>query len=134
MFLSLLLFLAPLASVATHSTEVAPESYQLIDTATLKSWYDCGKEMLLVDARSEGYFDGNILPGAICLPHYTHKEDIAKKLPQKNGTIVIYCGGLDCPASKLLSLRLSAMGYAQVYDYAEGIPAWMAAGYPVERA
>lgn len=89
--------------------------------------------MIVVDARAEDFFDGHLLPNAKRLPHYSSDETIAEVLPERIGTFVVYCGGIECPASKILSTRLVELGYVTVFDYAEGIPAWMAAGYPTHR-
>ncbi len=79
--------------------------------------------MIVVDARAEDFFDGHLLPNAKRLPHYSSDETIAEVLPERIGTFVVYCGGIECPASKILSTRLVELGYVTVFDYAEGIPA-----------
>ena len=130
----LLLLLSPLASFSPPPMTSLQQHIEVIDTETLKHWLEEQKEMILVDARAERYFDGNMLPGAIYLPSNSSQEEILQKLPQKNIPLIVYCGGIDCPASTTLGTRLREMGYQEIYEYAEGIPAWMAAGYPLERA
>jgi rhodanese-related sulfurtransferase len=108
-----------------------PAKIPLVDTETLKEWYDQKRPMVVIDARRDGWYDHCRLPQAIRLPHHLSYTDILKILPEDRNTLIVtYCGGLDCPASGYLSRRLQELGYVNIYEYAEGIPAWEEAGYP----
>ncbi len=50
----------------------------------------------------------------------------------KNSTIVTYCNGEKCWKSYKSAVALTKMGYTNVHWMRDGIPAWQAAGYPVE--
>jgi len=56
----------------------------------------------------------------------------AELLPDKAAPIVTYCSNPSCPNSQRVAERLTALGYADVRKYREGIEDWVAAGLPVE--
>jgi rhodanese-related sulfurtransferase len=57
------------------------------------------------------------------------------RAPGHPGAIVTYCcTGPSCPNSGQVAGRLTALGYANVRKYAEGIEDWTAAGLPTESA
>jgi thiosulfate/3-mercaptopyruvate sulfurtransferase len=61
------------------------------------------------------------------------QEDFAKLLgPDKEKTIVIYCGFVKCTRSHNGATWAVKMGYKNVYRYSGGVFAWKGAKYPVE--
>lgn len=131
---SLLLLSAPLAA-ATHVE--MPASHQVIHKhvqgSELKSWYDQNRAMVVLDARTKPYFDGNLLPGAKWVPFDTHEKDILSIIPSKDSLVVVYCSGVNCPASGWLYDKLAKLGFTNVYEYHEGIHDWMDRGHPTDR-
>jgi rhodanese-related sulfurtransferase len=130
MFLALLLLSAPIAVTSPTHTTAHEQTKSTISGDQLKSWYDQNKEMIVLDARSEKYFDGTMLPDAQWLPYDSSEEVIAETLPNKEAVIVVYCAGPKCPASGWLYDKLHSMGYTSVYEYHEGLREWMQKGYP----
>ena len=53
--------------------------------------------------------------------------------PDKNRTLVIYCGFVKCGRSHNGALWAKKLGYRNVYRFSGGIFAWKGAGYPVEK-
>jgi rhodanese-related sulfurtransferase len=47
--------------------------------------------------------------------------------------IVIYCRGITCDRSVEAILLLHPLGYEHLLHFEAGIPAWEAAGYPLNR-
>lgn len=127
--ISFLLTLAAMTNVSAHSDH----SYKEIHTEQLKEWYDQNKEMIILDARNEKYFDGILLPKAVFIPHNTPITQLKQVLPSKDSLIVVYCSNKDCPASKLLAKRLVNEGYTNIYKYPEGLAEWQQKGYPTEK-
>jgi len=75
------------------------------------------------------------LPGAINLP----PSDIdgfmiARRIPDQNAEIIVYCSSPDCHDSVETAQRLQALGYTSVHHYAGGKTEWREAGLPLERA
>lgn len=91
--LSMLLITAPLAAVSQNPSNAEQEMHRTIKTDELKSWYDQKKPMTVLDARTKEYFDGRLLPNAKWLPADASEQEIVATVPDKEGLIVVYCGG-----------------------------------------
>jgi rhodanese-related sulfurtransferase len=62
-------------------------------------------------------------------------DDYAALLgPDKDKTIVVYCGFVKCTRSHNGAAWARKLGYKNVYRYTGGIYAWRGAGYPIEKA
>ena len=53
--------------------------------------------------------------------------------PDKDRTIVVYCGFVKCTRSHNGAMWAVKLGYKNVYRYPGGIKAWKEADYPVEK-
>ena len=128
--------------------QVQRGGYDLVTTAELKSWIDGGKPMVIVDTMPyEASYKKAHVPGAVQflfpIPDMNAwntaetdgktQEDFAKLLgPDKEKTIVIYCGFVKCTRSHNGATWAVKMGYKNVYRYSGGVFAWKGAKYPVE--
>lgn len=126
-------FLLTTPVISQESVQSEVRSFIEIHTDQLKEWYDQGKSMVVVDARSEEYFDHTLLPKAKWLPYDASEKKIRATIPSKNSLVVVYCKSIRCPASDQLAERLTSMGYRNVYVYPDGIQDWMDNGYPVTK-
>lgn len=124
-----LLAIAPL-SAANQSQQTEQHKHNEITTEQLKSWYDQNKGMIVLDARSKPYFNGTLLPNAKWVPAESTENEIQAAVPGKESLVVVYCAGVDCPASGWLYDKLMGMGYNNVYEFHEGLEGWMKKGYP----
>lgn len=128
--LSLILVATPLAAISQPSSNSGQYMHRTIKAEELKLWYDQKKPMVVIDARSEKYFDGRLLPNAIWLPSESSEKEILTTIPNKESLIVVYCAGIKCPASGWLYDKLYSLGYRNIYEYHEGIEEWTQKGYP----
>jgi rhodanese-related sulfurtransferase len=127
--LTLLLFV----SIVTAFQLAAFDSgYSLIEREELKAWIENDQDVVIIDARSDQYDDGQRIPKAIALPHTSDETSIYETIPCYSAILVVYCTNLRCPASKFLIRKLINMGYENIYKYVEGIEDWIDAGYPIE--
>jgi rhodanese-related sulfurtransferase len=102
-----------------------------------KQFYDINA--LFIDGRTrEEYFAGHI-KGAINYPYEEFKMTtpeqkvaITKKF-NKNGIIVVYCGGGTCEVSIDLAYELGKLGFKSVNIFLGGWVDWVEAGYPTEK-
>lgn len=128
--------------VVNFNNEVTRGGYKVVDTATLKSWLDAKKPMLIIDTMPyEASYKKNHVPGAkqfeFPIPEMTKMDDAAKakfiKLlgPDKGRLIVIYCGFPKCTRSHNGAMWAVKLGYTNVYRYPGGIKAWMESDFPV---
>lgn len=88
---------------------------------------DKAKEMLdgggvtLVDVRTPGEYAQGFIKGAMLLPLDRIAIDAAKRLPDKDATILVYC--LSGSRSSSAAGILSRAGYTNVFDIG-GIGSW----------
>jgi rhodanese-related sulfurtransferase len=128
--------------------EVQRGGYDVVTTEELHNWIDAGKDLLIVDTMPyEASYKKAHVPGAkqflFPIPDmaaWDTKETDGKTQadyeallgPDKNRTIVIYCGFVKCTRSHNGAAWAKKLGYRNVYRYTGGIFAWKGAGYPTE--
>ncbi len=94
-----------------------------------------GDDFVLVDALAPMVYAHSHLPGAINLPPAAIDQDgIARRIPDRNAQIVVYCANPDCEDSVETAQRLQALGYTNVHHYPGGKDEWRDLGLPLERA
>lgn len=104
-----------------------------INTEGLKALLATDTKIILLDARTGKYDDGQRIPGALSLDPAATAEDAAKVIPGKDALVVTYCANLKCPASGKLAARLKELSYTHVIEYPQGIEGWMKAGNEVKK-
>jgi thiosulfate/3-mercaptopyruvate sulfurtransferase len=125
--------------------EVVRGGYKVVTTQELKGWLDQKKEMLIVDTMPPDNFRKQHIPGAVNFEIQRHPElmemsdkikaDFEKLLgPNRDWTIVFYCGFTDCERSHNAGMWAIKLGYKNVYRQPGGIVGWVEAGYPVEKS
>ncbi len=129
--------------------EVQRGGYDVVTTAELKKWTDTRKDMIIVDTMP---FDASYkkahLPKAVQflfpipeMKQWDRRETNGKSKadfeallgPDKNKTIVIYCGFVKCTRSHNGASWAVKSGYKNVYRYSGGIFAWKGAKYQMEK-
>lgn len=129
-------------SAVTFCREVQRGGYQVVSTEELKKWIDEKKSMLIVDTMPfEDSYKKNHIPGArqfeFPIPEMKSMDDKTRgeflKLlgPDKNRTIVFYCGFTKCTRSHNAAMWAVKLGYKNVYRQPGGIKGWKEADYPV---
>src|SRR5215471_10957213 len=103
----------------------------LISRDELKAGIDAGT-VTIVDALGGDYYARQHLPGAVALTPGEVDALVSAVLPDRDAAIVTYCTGPSCPNSGQVADRLTALGYANVRKYREGIDDWTRAGLPTE--
>jgi rhodanese-related sulfurtransferase len=104
----------------------------LITREQLRAEIDAGT-VTVVDALGGEYYAKQHLPGAIPLVAGDVAEQAPRLLPDRAAAIVTYCSNPACPNSQQVADRLTALGYADIRKYREGIEDWVAAGLPTEQ-
>ncbi len=126
--------------------EVERGNYGIVSTEELKKMTDSGKDVLIIDTMPyEASYKKSHVPGAkqflFPIPDMTEwdvketdgktqEEYITLLGPDKDRTIVIYCGFVKCTRSHNGAAWAKKLGYNNVYRYPGGIYAWKGAGYP----
>jgi rhodanese-related sulfurtransferase len=83
-----------------------------------------------VDVREDAEFAADRAEGSVHIGRGVLERDVERLIPDKDATIVLYCGGGF--RSVLAAESLQKMGYRSVFSMAGGIRAWRSAGYPLE--
>jgi len=89
----------------------------------------------IIDARTKTHFEEGHIPGALNLDYYELQKEMDSVLPllSKDEEIMVYCEGVNCEASELLSKELYAMGFTKLLVFKGGFEEWSAAGMKVEK-
>ena len=130
--------------------EVQRGGYDVVTTKELKKWIDAGKKMIIIDTMPyKASYKKAHVPGAVQflfpipeMSQWDTKETAGKSKadfeallgPDKNKTIVVYCGFVKCTRSHNGASWAVRLGYNSVYRHSGGIFAWKGAKYPVEKA
>lgn len=109
------------------ATQLAPVSRE-----SLWQMIESGDEFVLVDALSLISYAASHLPGAVHMPPEFVDERAARRIPDLETEIVVYCSSPDCESSIAVAERLLELGYENVRHYAGGKRDWLEAGLPLE--
>ena len=99
------------------------------DFRETKKRIDAGEKILLIDTREDSEWARGHIPGAVHLSKGIIERDIEKTVPDKNATIILYCGGGF--RSALAADNLQKMGYANVISMDGGWRGWTESQFPV---
>jgi rhodanese-related sulfurtransferase len=99
------------------------------DYGETKKRLDAGEKIVLVDTREDSEWARGHIPGAIHLGKGVIERDIEKTVPDKETTVVLYCGGGF--RSALAADNLQKMGYRNVISMDGGWRGWNEAGFPI---
>jgi thiosulfate/3-mercaptopyruvate sulfurtransferase len=124
--------------------EMAKGGYQLVTTPELKGWIDQKKPMTIIDTMPlADSYKKNHIPGAVQyefpIPEVEEMDDAARAKfekflgPDKDKTLVFYCGFVKCTRSHNGAMWAAKLGYKNVVRYPGGIKAWMETDYPVAK-
>ena len=102
-----------------------------IDMAGYQRMRASGEPHLLGDIREESEWAAGHAAGAVHLGKGIIERDIESKVPDKEKTLVLYCGGGF--RSALSADALQKMGYRNVISLDGGWRAYQASGLPVEK-
>ncbi|RKS87402.1 rhodanese-related sulfurtransferase [Orbus hercynius] len=95
----------------------------------VKHLMDSQQLPLFIDVREDNEWLNNHLPYAKHLGRGVIERDIETLVPNKQTTMILYCGG--GYRSVLAAESLQKMGYSNVLSMAGGYRGWKEAGYPL---
>jgi len=109
----------------------AKSRVEQIDLNGYRKMLAAGTPHILVDTREDSEWAAGHSAGAIHLGKGIIERDIETRVPDKNATIVLYCGGGF--RSALAADNLKKMGYTHPISLDGGWRAWSAEGMPIEK-
>jgi rhodanese-related sulfurtransferase len=127
----------PPSGSATAGLPVIPQSSRplAIELANVKKFVDA-RAAVLIDAREADEFAAGHIPGAIniSIDDAAREPEKLEKLDAHGMPIIVYCGGGDCEASRMLAESLMRDYLKKrVLVFEGGFPGWSSAGYPVAK-
>jgi rhodanese-related sulfurtransferase len=102
-----------------------------IDVEGYKRMREGGEPHILVDTREESEWAAGHVAGAVFLSKGIIERDIETRVPDKNATLVLYCGGGF--RSALSADNLRKMGYANAISLDGGWRALKDSGLALEK-
>jgi thiosulfate/3-mercaptopyruvate sulfurtransferase len=125
------------------AADIKSGGYKIVTTDELKKWVDQGKKMTILSALPAAEDkEFGILPGAVNAAMPKTEKELTKAAkdaliktagPDKDKTIVIYCGFVACRRSHIGAKILVDDGFKDVYRYPAGITGWAEMGYPITK-
>ena len=112
--------------VKEAKTRIKEEDYR-----DIKKKLDAGESMIVIDTREDNEWARGHIPNAVHLGKGVIERDIEKAIPDKDATLVLYCGG--GYRSALAADNLQKMGYRNVISMDGGWRGWTEAGFPTIR-
>ena len=94
---------------------------------------DGGTRIEFWNVLTDEYFSGEMIPGSRRVPLDQVGREVASARLDKDATIVVYCGGPQCPQSGMAAEKLVRLGYTNVRSFEGGLQEWQAAGRELER-
>ena len=102
-----------------------------IDIEQYKKMVSAREAHLLIDVREDNEWAAGHAAGSVHLGKGIIERDIESKVPQRDTTLVLYCGGGF--RSALAGDALRKMGYTNVISLDGGWRAYQGSGLPVEK-
>jgi rhodanese-related sulfurtransferase len=94
-----------------------------------------GETFVLMDALAPMVYAHSHLPRAINMPPAAvDATRLARRIPDLNTEIVVYCANPSCDDSVVTAQRLRELGYSNVVHYPGGKDEWRDQGLALERA
>jgi len=126
-----LIFIALISSVLTHiafansNDDISQKELQTIMASSEKS------NVIILDVRTAEEYTAGHVPRAINISHTQIKANLAKLLPYKDSTVVIYCrSGRRAGMAKSI---LAANGFTKLRHLSGDMNGWYKAQLPLEK-
>jgi rhodanese-related sulfurtransferase len=111
--------------------DAAKSRIREIDIQQYRQMVSSGDAHLLIDVREDSEWAAGHAAGSLHLGKGIIERDIESKVPDKQTTLVLYCGGGF--RSALAGDALRQMGYGSVISLDGGWRAYQSSGLPVEK-
>ena len=96
-----------------------------------KQILDSKEKVLLLDVRTTGEYEQRRIKESVNLPLDQVESEIQHTAPDKSVKIIVYC--LSGSRSVFAVDFMREMGYENVFNMTNGLLAWLAKGYEIEK-
>jgi rhodanese-related sulfurtransferase len=81
-------------------------------------------DFTIIDARTRVEYADQHIDGALSIPAEQTAQSLPKAVPAKDRLLIFYCNGPTCTKSQAGARKAIEVGYSNVLEYNEGMPAW----------
>lgn len=108
--------------------EIYRHTVPLIQPSDLYEWKEAGKDLAILDIRSDGEYQVSHIEGAELIDFKSFEDQDVARVP-KGKVVVVYCSvGY---RSERIGEKMKALGFDEVYNLYGGIFQWKNEGYEV---
>jgi len=103
-----------------------------VSTGELRDLLNNKRPIEFWNVLTDQYFKGENISGSRRVRLDKVGSEVRSANLPKSAEIVVYCGGPECPMSRLAAQKLIKFGYDNVRAYEGGLEEWKAAGFATE--
>ena len=118
----------------SNSVTTTEAAVNTISTPELQQLLDSKRRIEFWNVLTDEWFKGENIFGSRRVPLDKIGSEVRSTNLPKNAEIVVYCGGPQCPQSRMAAEKLTKLGYENVRAYEGGLEEWKAAGLATEKA
>lgn len=115
------------------STTTTTEAVKTISTQEVRQLLDSKRAFQFWNVLTDEWFKGENIAGSRRVPLDKVGNEVRSANLANNAEIVVYCGGPNCPQSRMAAEKLEKLGYENVRAYEAGLAEWKGAGLAIEK-
>jgi rhodanese-related sulfurtransferase len=113
---------------------MAATTMKTISTSELERRLRDDVGLHLWNVLNDEWFKGELIPGSRRVPLAGLGDSVRRSTLLAGASVVVYCAGPTCPASREAAGRLAELGYTNVEAFEGGLEEWKRAGHGVVTA
>lgn len=117
----------------SNTTTTTAANVKTVSTGELRDLLNNKRPIQFWNVLTDKYFKGENISGSRRVPLDRIGNEVRSTNLPKSTDIVVYCGGPECPMSRLAAEKLIKFGYDNVRAYEGGLEEWKAAGLATEK-
>ena len=114
------------------NTAASGATIKTVSILELRELLDSKRPIQFWNVLTDSHFKGENIAGSHRVPLDRVGREVRDTNLPRNTEIVVYCGGPECPMSRLAAQKLIKFGYDNVRAYEGGLEEWKAAGFATE--
>ena len=117
----------------SNTTTTTEPNVKTVSTGELRDLLSNKRPIEFWNVLTDQYFKGENISGSRRVPLDKVGSEVRSTNLPKSTEIVVYCGGPECPMSRMAVEKLIKFGYDNVRAYEGGLEEWKAAGFATEK-
>ena len=116
----------------SHATTTEAAAVKTISTPEIRQLLESKRPVEFWNVLTDEWFKGENIAGSRRVPLDRVGNEVRSTHLPKNTEIVVYCGGPECPQSRMAAEKLAKFGYENVRAYEGGLQKWTNSGFAIE--